>query len=108
MAAEMKESDWKTFRILREIALERYCERVLSEAGRLAAEPGKTAHDRYLMMYRLMKDRDHHLADMFNDSRRSNALLQLAYIRRDGLLNDQEFGRISSDAQEAVRRILSL
>ena len=28
---DIKESDWKVFRKLREVALERYCERVLKE-----------------------------------------------------------------------------
>jgi hypothetical protein len=46
----ISEADWKVFRRLRPIALERFCERVLSEIGQTASESGKGAHERYLAL----------------------------------------------------------
>jgi hypothetical protein len=55
---QISEPDWKRFRHLRELALERFCERVLSEIGQLASEPGPSAHERYLAVYKLLQRRD--------------------------------------------------
>ena len=44
----ISEKDWRVFRKLREVALERFCTRVLDDAGRIAAERTKSAHARYL------------------------------------------------------------
>jgi hypothetical protein len=54
----MKESEWKKFRKLREICLERFCERVLQEAERICNSDNQSAHQRYGNLYGLMLDRD--------------------------------------------------
>jgi hypothetical protein len=103
MDLQIKESDWKLFsKELRPVALERYCERVLSEMAAVASDQKRTYHQRYLAVYRLMEKRDRELADAFNDPRRSRALFQLAHIRRIGLLTDEEMGRFG----EETRRII--
>jgi hypothetical protein len=53
---EIKESDWKVFRRLHSVALERYCRRVLEEL-RVAAECKGDYHDCYRSLYRLIKAR---------------------------------------------------
>ena len=45
---DIKESDWKVFKPLREIALERFCERVLDEVARINLDTGTSKHQRYL------------------------------------------------------------
>jgi hypothetical protein len=106
MTRQIPESDWKLFRQLHPVALERFCERTLSEVGRLAADSGKSAHERYLAMYRLLQRRDKELAQAFDDMRRSTAWHQLAILRSRGLLTDEEFARFSSETQGAVRVFL--
>jgi hypothetical protein len=98
----MTESEWKLFRQLREVALDRFCQRVLSEVCTLAADPGKSNHDRYLAMFKLLKRRDRELADAFNDPRRSTALRQLACIRSLGLLTEEEFARFRPETRASV------
>lgn len=39
---DIKESDWKVFRKVRQLALERFCEQVLSEVKILASNPSDT------------------------------------------------------------------
>ena len=106
MAREISESDWKHFRQLHSLALERFCEQSLSEVGRLASEPGKSAHERYLAVFRLLKRRDKELAEAFDDLRRSTAWRQLAVIRSRGLLTDEEFARFSPETRAAVQVFL--
>ena len=82
---DIKESDWKVFRRLHSIALERYCQRVLAEVKH-ATTCNDSYHDCYLKLFRLLRDRDKTLARCFNDLRRSTALLQLLIIIEEGLL----------------------
>jgi hypothetical protein len=106
MAREIPEPDWKLFRRLHPRTLERFCEQVLGEIGRLAAEPGKGAHERYLAVFKLLQRRDKELAEAFDDFRRSRACRQLAVLRARGLLSEEEFARFSAETLGAVRVFL--
>jgi len=106
MTRQIPESDWKLFRQLHPVALERFCERTLSEVGRLTADSGKSAHERYLAVFRLLQRRDKELAQAFDDFRRSTAWCQLAILRSRGLLTDEEFARFSPETQGAVQVFL--
>ena len=102
MWEQIKESDWKIFRQLRTLALERFCDRVLSEIESIASDAEKGSHERYLAVYRRIARRDKELADAFNNPRRSAALLQLARIMFMELLTEEEFARFSPETREAV------
>jgi len=102
----ISESDWKLFRQLRAIALDRFCERVLSEIGRLTADAGKSAHERYVAVFQLLQQRDRELAEAFNDLRRSTAWRQLAVLRARGLLTEEEFARFSPETRGAAQIFL--
>ena len=103
MALEISPADWKLFRQVHRTALERFCEDVLSEIGRLVSDPGRNAHDRYLAVFKVVQQRDKELADAFDDLRRSSAFRQLAVLRSRGLLTDEEFARFSPTTQAAVQ-----
>jgi hypothetical protein len=102
MTRQITEADWKVFRKLRSLALERFCDRVLSELEPLCCEDSGSAHDRYLEVFRLIEARDEELARSFNNPRRSTALIQLAYIRADHLLTDEEFAQFGDDTRSVV------
>ena len=102
---EIPESDWKVFRKLREVALERFCERVIREIGELTAGKPTSYHERYLEIFKLVDRRDDELAHAFNNPRRSAALWQLAAIRSRGLITDEELSRFTAATQEAVQML---
>ena len=102
MSRDLPESDWKAFLKLREVALERFCERVLGEIGTIASTGATSYHDRYLKIYRLIDNRDEELARAFNDPRRSRAILQLAAINSYGLLSEEELLSFTPETREAV------
>jgi hypothetical protein len=108
VARDISESDWKLFRRLPTLALERFCQRALEEVGRLAADADRSSHKRYLAVYRLLQERDRRLADAFDNPRRSTALLQLARLRAEGLLTEEEFARFSPAARAAVQLFLEM
>ena len=48
----INESDWKLFRQLQPLALDRFCQRVLTEVRRLTADTDTSNHERYLAMFK--------------------------------------------------------
>jgi hypothetical protein len=55
---DFPESDWKLFRDLRDIALERFCKRILNEVHTIVRDGSRTYHERYLDAFRLWRRRD--------------------------------------------------
>jgi hypothetical protein len=105
---DIKESDWKLLQRLHDVALERFCQRVLGEIERRSAASKKTYHERYLEIHRLLKRRDRELADAFNGLRRSTAVQQLTVIHAEGLLTEEEFVRFSPETRSAVDSFLAI
>ena len=101
---DIKESDWKLFRDVRAKALELFCERALTDLLPLISREGKTWHERYLDVYRLIDERDDTIAKIFNDFRRSTALLQLKLMHEAGFVTKDEAERFSPEAREWLAR----
>ena len=105
MAHGVRESDWKTFRELREVALERLCRRILSEVEDLVQDNSRNHHERYRDLWRLLRERDPDVSRAFDDPRRSRMLWQLAAIHRLGLFESIEFERLHPETREAVESL---
>jgi hypothetical protein len=103
--ADIPERDWRAFRELRELALERFCERVLREITALASSAGSSWHQRYGMVFGLLEQRDDELARAFNGPSRSKAILQLAAIYSHALLTEDELARFTPETRERLRVI---
>lgn len=108
MERGIHESDWKLFRQFQPLALDRFCQRVLAEVTRLAADTMASNHERYLAVFKLLQRRDEELADAFNDPRRSTALVQLARIQFQELLTEEEFTRFSPETRASVQVFLEM
>ncbi len=90
------------------LALERYCERVLAEIGRVTGNSAESAHQRYLDIFKIIEQRDRELARIFDDPKRSNALTMLAQIRALGLLTEDEYLSLSLETRGAIELLLRL
>jgi hypothetical protein len=106
MARQISEADWKVFRQLHALALERFCEGVLSEVGGLASTSGNSAHERYLAVCKRLRRRGKEMAEAFDDLRRSTAYRQLAVMHSHGLLTEEEFARFSPETRDVVQIFL--
>jgi hypothetical protein len=102
------ESDWKKFRKVRELALERLCTRILSEIQKAGTRPDLTSHERYLEIYQLIQDRDRDIARTFNDPRRSTARMQLLSMVSLELVTPEELGTFSQELQTSIAGHLEL
>jgi len=103
----MKESEWRTLRELLKVSLERFCERILKEIQEISEQSDKTFHERYLAVYRLIRERDEEVAGAFNDPRRSNALHKLIALWSLKLISTEELGRFEPGTQETVKSLVS-
>src|SRR5262245_65709732 len=102
MMREIKEADWKIFRQVRAVALERFCQHVLDDSELLHKDTRHSAYERYIAIYRLFDERDKEVARLFNDLRRSTALWQIAALKGHGLLTEEEFGGFSQETKTSV------
>jgi hypothetical protein len=102
---DVPESDWKVFRELRELALERFCKRVLENIQPILHDASRTHHERYLDVFRFLKNRDKELAHAFNDPRRSRMIVQLAAIQAYGLLEPHELGRFTAPTRATIESL---
>jgi hypothetical protein len=102
MLDQIREAEWRILREIKPIALERFCERILSEVSRLASDTDKSAHERYLAIFKLMDQKDDEIANGFNDMRRSTAMRRLAFIKYLDLLTEDEMARFSPETREFV------
>lgn len=102
---DIKESDWKVFRKIREPALERYCQRVLEDVRRIVDKKSSSYHDRYRQLWKLLRDRDNTIAIAFNDPRRSQAIIQLMNIDAENLLTEDELNQFSDETRERIEAL---
>lgn len=105
---DIRESDWKLLRQLKPVLLDRFCSRVLSDIGKASSASAATSHERYLKVYALVQDEDKELGQMFDDLKRSNAVVKLSLMRRAGLLTEEEWAGFSEEMRSAYTRSQNL
>ncbi len=98
----VSERDWKVFKKVHPLALERMCERILADVNKILQKPGDSAHERYLALYRLVEKRDDEIARIFNNYRRSTAFFQIAMMESERLLTPEEWQEFSPELRQHV------
>jgi hypothetical protein len=108
MPAELTEAEWRIFSDLRELALERFCGRAISDITRAAAAAARTNRQRHRRTVKVMNARDKELADAFDNPSRADALRQLALMQSHNLLTEDEMSQFSSETREGVRLLIRM
>jgi hypothetical protein len=107
MPPEIPESDWRHFKKVHQVLLERYCTNALADLSAVISATEGTAHARYLRVFEVIHQKNEDMARAFDDFRRSTAVMQLGIMRRMGLLADEELSVFSAETQARVRAIAS-
>lgn len=100
MLQGISEPDWKEFRQLHQVALERFCQRILAEVQTLAADQTKSGHERYLAIFQTITERHQQIKEVFSGMRRSTAQLQLIHFQSLSLMTEDEILRFSVELRE--------
>jgi hypothetical protein len=93
----MKESDWKIFKQIKEKAIELFCNNALAEYEEIIKNKNEKSQETYIYLYRLVINRDKHMALLFDGHSRSKASLQLLAIRGEGLADETLLKKLSDD-----------
>jgi len=93
----MKESDWKKFKKIKELALERFCADAMAEFEEAIKKDDLSNHGRYLYLYKLVENSDKRLSILFDGHSRSKAQIQLTLIRSEGLVANHELEGITDE-----------
>lgn len=93
------EPDWRVFKEVRSVALDRLCHRILSECRGVCDDDTLPAHSRYLKLYELIHKRDKDIQRAFDDLRRSTAITCLITMWQLGLVTQAELNRFSLDTR---------
>ncbi|WP_130911170.1 hypothetical protein [Pseudomonas sp. Sample_9] len=101
----ISESDWKKFKQLRKVALDRFCQGVLADTKTITQHGALSAHARYGMIYGLINDRNHDMARMFDGLSRSSAMWKLTLMISHDLLTDAELSILSDEVQARISDI---
>ena len=101
-AMRIAEADWKVFKKVRAEARDRFSRRVLAECEDISRDETKTAHERYVTLYRHVRGRDKEMARIFDDFQRSTALLQLMLMYKHDLLTQEEIEAFSEEVQRSL------
>jgi hypothetical protein len=95
MPQTLSEKDWKVFRRLHEVALERFCQRALTEMAQTCTDENRSCYERFVAVSDTLQKRNGELAAAFDDARRSAAVEQVLLLRRRQLLTDVEFAEFT-------------
>ncbi|MEJ6080517.1 hypothetical protein MT391_18590 [Vibrio sp. 1-Bac 57] len=98
----MKESDWEIFKSIKEIAIEKYCNLVLEASQTVISKQDESAHNKYLLIYKLLQKRDEKMAALFDGHSRSRAWPQLLAIRSEGLADQTLLTELSDEFREGT------
>jgi hypothetical protein len=93
----MKESDWKIFKQLKDIAIEKYCTLALEESQEVISDQKEHVHNRYLLLYKLLQNRNKQMSSLFDGHSRSRAWIQLIAIRNEGLADEALLSKLSDE-----------
>jgi hypothetical protein len=103
MPHDIKESDWKIIRDLNPIAVERYYERTVAKIASIVAAADKTGRERFFEIAEVVKNDRSEAAYLFDELRRSNALLKLTLLHAQQLVTEKEFSQFSPETREIVK-----
>jgi hypothetical protein len=98
----ISEADWKHFKQVKADALDKCCKQVLEEVREGIDNPELSNHAKYLYLYKLVENNDKRIANIFDYNARSKAMLQLALMKSDGLLEAKQINGFSDELQSFI------
>lgn len=98
----MIESDWKVFKKIHKKAIERFCEKTFEELSEVINNKSEHVHDRYLLLYDLVQNKNKQMRYLFDGLSRNDAPLQLMAMRGKGLADEVLLSELSDEFLQAT------
>ncbi len=106
MPEQLPEHDWKRWQHLAPTLLNRFCDSVVSKASGFST--GESGHEKFLALYEYLGESNRDIAVVFDNRRRSNAILQIAAAVTRGIMSASELSSFSEETQERIRMIAGI
>lgn len=97
------ERDWKKLKALKEKKMSAACERIFKNVQSIIDGRTGRTHEAYLELWNFLDNEDRQFSQMFDDLKRSNALVKLIAWRENSLLSDAELAQFSEETQGRLR-----
>ncbi len=105
---KIPERDWKKLRSMKDEKLQIACERIFEKITPVIEVRGGESHKAYLDLWKILNKEDKKLGVMFDDIKRSSAILKIAAWKQNGLLSEEEFCQFSEETQNKIEALLNL
>ncbi|WP_172682551.1 hypothetical protein [Verrucomicrobium spinosum] len=102
MFRDIPESDWKKFWLIHQSALQRFSQGRLSALQKLAVAEGKNPQERLIDVFEFARQTQREMARMFDNPKRSTALMLLAQMHAEQLVEAEEWNGLSEEIREMV------
>lgn len=106
--SSVTEKDWKLFRKLQSELTARVCDTIFKKVDTLSQQRKGKEHQSYLQLYKLIKDEDRLISDMFDNPTRNNVLFKIIELKSHNVFQDDEFAQFSEETQQRVKEIIEL
>ena len=105
---DIREKDWKIVRSMKDDAYDLACQRIMDKLYKIITTEEKSAHSRYLELWKTLKAEDENIALMFDNMKRSSALHQLARWRFADLITDSDLESFSPGTLKVVNAFIEV
>ena len=102
------EGDWKYLKRIKDEILKDVCGKVFLDIEKISQERKGQKHDSYLKIWDLLRKKDREISDMFDDLKRSNAILKIANMLDSGALQEHHFLKFTELTKDEVNSIVEL
>ena len=96
------EKDWKLLRSMKEEKLNLACGEILQKVSKEMEFEENEEHKSYLKVWEILNSEDRKICEMFDDLKRSNAILKLVSWQQNGLLTEQEISKFSAQTRSTI------
>jgi hypothetical protein len=102
------ENDWKKLQAIKKDVLNISCGRTFKKIKKIMKEQPGNEHKAYLQLWKILKKEDQEISIMFDGFKRSNAIHKLAAWKRNGVIPDDSFSKLSNETQQTVLALVAV
>lgn len=102
---DFPEKDWRQLRAMQNEKLALACGQILEAVEAVAKNRKGKEHEAFLKLWEETVSGNRLIAELFDDVRRSNALLKLMAWRRHSLLSEAEIALFSEETQRWLQSV---
>lgn len=107
MPEHLPEHDWKLWQQLAPTLLNRFCNAAVAKSAEFSIGDA-SGHEKFLALYRFISETNGDIAVVFDDRRRSTAILHIGAAVARGIMSEAGLNSFSEETQERVRTFVAI